>query len=114
MNRLVTIIGAIALLVVGGLIWSQLTSGDSPILSSSENEAQSSATVSALLQMRSLKLDGRLFDNPAFVSLVDTNREIIPEPVGRQNPFAPIGADDVVVTDTASQGGFQEGETFEE
>jgi hypothetical protein len=102
MNRTFMIVGVLALLVVGAIIWSQVTGGESPILTTTENGSQGSATVSALLDMRSLKLDGRLFDNPAFVSLIDTNKEIIPEPVGRANPFAPIGTDDVLITPSDS------------
>lgn len=98
MNRIFTIVGIIAFLVVGYLLYSQMSGGDDQLLSTTEVNTQGSATVSALLEMRALKLDGRLFDNPAFVSLVDTNKEIIPEPVGRANPFAPIGTDDVLIS----------------
>jgi len=37
--------------------------------------------------MRSIRLDSSIFENPAFASLRDFGREIIPEPVGRTNPF---------------------------
>jgi hypothetical protein len=43
--------------------------------------------------MRNIRLDGRIFDDPAFQALVNTERQIVREPVGRPNPFAPIGSD---------------------
>lgn len=103
MNRIIPIVGIFALIIVGVILWGQLTGGDSPIITATESNTQQSEALSALLEMRTIKLDGRLFENRAFQSLVDTNREIVPEPVGRQNPFAPIGEDDVVLQDTNPQ-----------
>lgn len=112
MNRIIPIVGIFALLIVGVVLWGQLTGGDAPIITSTESNTQQSEALSALLEMRSIKLDGRLFENRAFQSLVDTKREIIPEPIGRQNPFAPIGEDDIVLQDTNPQDASEE--TFTE
>jgi hypothetical protein len=38
----------------------------------------------------SLKLDRSMFEGPVYASLRDLTTEISPEPVGRENPFAPI------------------------
>jgi hypothetical protein len=46
--------------------------------------------VATLLQLRAIGLDGTIFSDPAFQSLVDYGIEIVPEPVGRENPFAPL------------------------
>jgi len=46
----------------------------------------------ALNQIEALQLDRGIFEDPVFLSLVDRSKEIAPEPVGRVNPFAPIGA----------------------
>lgn len=45
-----------------------------------------------LLALRAVKLDEMLFSNPAFVSLKDFSTQIVPETVGRPDPFAPLGA----------------------
>lgn len=45
-----------------------------------------------LLALRSVKLDGTIFSNTAFMSLKDMTTKIIPEPAGRPDPFAPLGA----------------------
>lgn len=44
-----------------------------------------------LLEIRSIKLDDSIFLDPAFRSLDDFGQEIVQEPVGRSNPFAPVG-----------------------
>ena len=49
-----------------------------------------------LLALRAVKLDDALFSNPAFMSLKDFSTQIVPEPVGRPDPFAPFA--DAIVT----------------
>ncbi len=44
-----------------------------------------------LQQLRDIKLNGTIFDDPRFQSFVDYRQAIVPEPFGRTNPFAPIG-----------------------
>ena len=45
----------------------------------------------ALLKIDQIKLDRSVFENPIFKSLEDRSQNIEPEPVGRTNPFAPLG-----------------------
>jgi hypothetical protein len=40
--------------------------------------------------MKSTKLDSAFFTDPVFLSLKDSSVEIVKEPVGRKNPFAPF------------------------
>lgn len=46
--------------------------------------------ISLLLELRSITLDPAFFNDERFRALKDFSQEIIPEPVGRQNPFAPL------------------------
>ena len=46
--------------------------------------------IDTLLTLRSVTLSGTIFAEPAFMTLRDFGTEIIPEPVGRPNPFAPL------------------------
>jgi hypothetical protein len=46
--------------------------------------------IALLLTLHGIKLDASLFDNPKFKSLKDYGKELVPEPVGRPNPFAPL------------------------
>lgn len=48
-----------------------------------------------LINLRSITLDDSLFRDPAFKDLVDFGQRLVPEPVGRQNPFAPVGSDSI-------------------
>lgn len=45
----------------------------------------------ALVQIESLSLDRSIFENSIFNSLIDRGESIAPEPIGRSNPFAPLG-----------------------
>ena len=59
--------------------------------------------VPTLLTLRSVKLDGTIFSEPAFQHLKDFSTEIVPEPVGRSNPFAPLGARNTSLAATSTQ-----------
>ncbi|MBI4128945.1 MAG: hypothetical protein HY460_02730 [Parcubacteria group bacterium] len=48
--------------------------------------------VDTLLQLRSVSLGGAIFTDPAFVNLRDFGSQILQEPVGRPNPFAPLSS----------------------
>ncbi|MBI5003554.1 hypothetical protein HZC00_00455 [Candidatus Kaiserbacteria bacterium] len=43
-----------------------------------------------LLALRAVKLDDSIFSNNAFISLKDFSTQVVPEPVGRPDPFAPL------------------------
>lgn len=45
----------------------------------------------SLTRIESLTLDRVIFTNPIFQSLNDRGEPILPEPIGRRNPFAPLG-----------------------
>lgn len=50
--------------------------------------------LSLLIQLKSLTLSDALLTDPTFVTLQDFTVELAPEPVGRRNPFAPIGVNE--------------------
>ena len=59
------------------------------------------AEVNLLNQIQNIKIDTALFQNPAYLSLVDHTVAIPAQAVGRPNPFAPIpgvGNPNAVVT----------------
>lgn len=58
--------------------------------SDNTSAALESDLLTLLLDIRSIKLDGSVFSNKAFQSLEDFGQDIAPEPVGRENPFAPV------------------------
>ncbi len=50
--------------------------------------------IALLAKIKAIKLDEGFFTSPTFVSLKDSRVTIAPQPAGRSNPFAPIGAPD--------------------
>ncbi len=54
----------------------------------------------AINQINSLKLDRAVLDDPIVKNLIDHSKPIIPEPVGRANPFAPINSSGSSATST--------------
>jgi hypothetical protein len=72
------------------------------VVSSAAQESEREA-IDSLLRMRAIELSGAIFSDPAFLSLQDFRTEIVQEPVGRRNPFAPFDASSTVATSTSSQ-----------
>jgi hypothetical protein len=58
---------------------------------------------SAIGQINSLKLDRAIFDDPILKRLIDHSKPILPEPVGRKNPFAPIGVSGETTTSASTK-----------
>ena len=90
-NKIV-VVGLISL-AVAGAAWYGLTSSpptDTLVTTGAVVNAPGADLVETLLALRAVKLDGAIFSEPAFAALVDFSTPIIPEPVGRPNPFAPL------------------------
>ncbi len=47
--------------------------------------------LSLLLELKSITLTTEIFSDPVFTTLQDFSVELAPQPIGRRNPFAPIG-----------------------
>lgn len=58
--------------------------------------AEERAILDTLFQLRAIELAGTIFTNPAFTALRDFRTEIVAEPIGRRNPFAPLTPDTTV------------------
>ena len=110
-NKLILIV--VILIVLGGG-WYGLSSGPSDstgALTSTDSSVHEDASlVATLLALRAIKLDSTIFSNPAFIGLKDLTTAIVPEPVGRPDPFAPLPGV-VVPNKSATQSGriFQSG-----
>ncbi|HTR18699.1 MAG TPA: hypothetical protein VMH91_01815 [Candidatus Paceibacterota bacterium] len=80
-------------LLVGAAWWEFTASSSSPILSTTGaagNNQQENQIVSTLLQLQAVTLSGTILTDPGFMSLQDYTTQIISEPLGRPNPFAPV------------------------
>jgi len=47
--------------------------------------------VALLFELKGIRLDNALFSDPLFQSLKDFGKDLVSEPIGRPNPFAPLG-----------------------
>jgi hypothetical protein len=104
------IIVAVIIVVLG--VWYALSGGSpqTPTLTTTTPSGTASADqelVSTLLALRAVKLDGTILSDPSFVNLRDFSTQIIPEPVGRPNPFAPLS-----VSATSSSAGARASQLF--
>ncbi len=93
------IVFVLVIIVVVGLWYGMSGGGAAPeaLLTTDTVDSGSPSTnsedrelVETLLTLRSITLSGTIFEDPAFKALQDFGTTIIPEPVGRENPFAPI------------------------
>jgi hypothetical protein len=94
----------IAGMLLAGFVWYSFLREDAQPLLNTQDLTQASVdsdVVGGLLQLRAVSLSGTIFTDPAFQSLQDFGSEIIPEPVGRPNPFAPLSSAPVATTSQA-------------
>jgi len=97
---LVIVVIIVALLAFYGM--SSGGSSSSSVLSASSPNTDKAVNDRELLQlltdMRNIHLEGNIFESASYTSLQDFGRSIIPEPVGRQDPFAPLPKTEITVT----------------
>ncbi|MBV9349871.1 MAG: hypothetical protein JO026_03900 [Patescibacteria group bacterium] len=95
MKRGTLIVIIIVLLAIGFFSYSHFFGGSSEPLLATEsgngNPAVDQDLINLLLTLKNIRLDNSLFADPAYQSLQDFGKDLVPEPVGRPNPFAPLG-----------------------
>ncbi len=98
------IIIALIVLVVAGIIIYSISSTDannnllSANSASTANNVDDRELLKLLTDMQTIRLDGRIFESTAYLSLQDFSRSIVPEPVGREDPFAPLEDTSVTIS----------------
>lgn len=90
-----SIILIVVIIGIGGSLYMIYFNNDKEIslISSSPSSVDSvieKDLLALLNSIRLIKLDGSIFSDPAFNSLEDFSQVIDPEPIGRNNPFAPV------------------------
>lgn len=100
-NKTITISIVILLILLGGyFFFIRGGNASDPLLvalESSETSAAEQAVLSLLSRLNTISFSDSVFLDARFNSLVDNSVTLIPQPVGRPNPFAPIGSDPVIV-----------------
>jgi hypothetical protein len=94
-TRYKNILIAFFLIGAGFVAYSIFFTGKSvaPLTSQTVDPAQTAVEqelLTLLVELRSIRLDLAIFDDVRFQSLKDFSRELVPEPVGRPNPFSPL------------------------
>lgn len=89
------ILGAIVLFVIYAVFIKKDPTSTSLINTgealSTDAQALGNQISQALLRIEQIKLDKDIFTNTIYKTLVDRSEPITDEPIGRANPFAPIG-----------------------
>ena len=96
-NLLKNLLIALAIAILLWIGYNFFLKGEADdVLSStgSSLNAQAQFETQALLaksqKLSSFKIDGAILNDPRFVSLTNFRINLVPEPVGRPNPFAPV------------------------
>jgi len=90
---IVLIIAGVGYFGYSYLTRSGVPSGDLLQQTSSNTSQMGAEVLAALNQLKILKLDSSIFQDKVYLSLQDFSKPLNPEPVGRINPFNPIGVE---------------------
>lgn len=72
-----------------------------PVVEVTEINASPDQDLIALLfELKGIRLDSALFEDRLFKALKDFGRDLVSEPVGRSNPFAPLGGSSIQIKAT--------------
>jgi hypothetical protein len=102
------LISLLVLVLLIGAAWWGFTnvSGPAPVITTTDvgnaTDTQDAQIVSTLLQLQAVTLSGAIFTDPGFLSLQDFTTQVVSEPVGRPNPFAPVSPDVPIATSTGT------------
>ncbi len=83
------------LIVLGGIYWyiSSETGNAAPLTTETSAGSPTQTQFQSLVgELSSISFDTSIFSNPHFAALGDLSKPILPEAIGRTDPFAVIGA----------------------
>jgi len=103
------VIGAILIAIAGAVYFYISRDQSSDELLTSQDSGAVTGTVdsdllAALKELRKLHLDDSIFSDPAWLSLHDFGKVLVPQQAFRPNPFAPLDASAFAGTTTAPAG----------
>jgi|JI10StandDraft_1071094.scaffolds.fasta_scaffold30699_2 hypothetical protein len=81
----------------GGSLTSSAEDVDTSLLGEGQSEV-ADEFLNTLLNLNTITLEGSVFSDPRFTSLVDYTVALTPQPLGRSNPFLPVGSTSVTTT----------------
>lgn len=90
-QNIIMLLGIILIAALGYYLYTQ---NDTASLQNGQVNNQAAAETSQFLirlnELKLIKLEADIFNDPKFHSLVDSSRIVFPVPLGRTNPFSPI------------------------
>lgn len=105
-NTIIIIIVIVVVAVIAFMYLSQSNSADnSASFTSGQKSAEfaSAKEILALLnRMSQVRLEDGIFNNRAFQGLRDTTVVLTSQPLGRNNPFSPLGSDGMRAVGTST------------
>lgn len=81
---------------------SSSSDSDSALSSTPADTTDDQNIIQSLLALQTVTLSGTIFSDPGFKSLQDFSTTIVPESVGRADPFAPVSGVQTVTQSTSS------------
>ena len=94
-STVLSFIGIVLALYLG-YVWLFAPSTEPVVEVTQAATAPDQELVALLFELKNIRLDSTLFEDPLFKSLRDFGRDLVSEPVGRNNPFAPLTGDKVL------------------
>jgi hypothetical protein len=84
----------ILLIIVGVAYFTFFNNGTEEVLTSGvsgteQAQLETQTLLSQLQDLQKIKIDQSIFSDPRFMSLQDFRQQLVDEPTGRANPFAP-------------------------
>lgn len=87
----ITFIVVVGVLYLGYQFFFAAPTEDALIVTTEQGAGPDQDLIALLFELKSIRLDNAIFGDPLFQSLNDFGQTLVQEPVGRQNPFAPLG-----------------------
>jgi len=91
-KKIITIIIVLILAFIAYSFWQKDDPADSESLVRTQPtniDVLGQDIIRVLNRIDDIDLDRSVFEDPVYKSLIDSSRPILPEPVGRNNPFLP-------------------------
>lgn len=92
-NKMLVLVAVLIVIGIGYYAYSSSSSSSAPLLGTSDTAPTPEAAqlLSILSDLKTIQLNGAVFNDPAFRSLTDFGVVLTPESAGRRDPFAPVG-----------------------
>ena len=91
-TKIVSSVIAVGILLLGGYLLFFNSNSSSGVVSTDSAPASAAEVTFLNLATKAgpISFDTTILSDPRFVSLIDTNTNITPVPLGRRDPFAPV------------------------